>query len=954
MRSTQCSILTRQARGRRRARRERRRRGALLPRARRARRRRPTRNPTSARPTRASARGAASTLVAAATRRRASTTPISSSSRPACRRFAALDAAEQKGVRSGARSSSRSVAERMPRPVVAIGGTNGKSTDDVARRCAPRGARARKSSSAAISASRWPTTSDEAFDVVVLEVSSFQMERVDAFRPGRRALLNVTDDHLDRYASFEAYAHAKGNAFVRQTARRLAVVPAGDDVCVARGAARRGARRHVRPRRRRRRDRRRRRRPALRRAVPRAAMALTGGHNALNVAAAIACVAPFGVDARRRRATCSRRFAGLPHRMALVAEIDGVRYYDDSKGTNVGASVTALAGLREAEGGAHRRRARQGRQLRAARRRARARRAARSSSSARPRTRIATRHRRPSCPSCARATMDEAVRVARVARAARRRRAAVARVLELRHVPRLQAPRRRVRARRARARRRRRPHDRRSSAGTSQHATAASASSSSLRSTPRPNAARASGPIDPVLAAVVVALIGFGVVMVYSARAVQATVQYHDPQFFLKRQAAYAVVVARRALRSRAASTTTASTSSRIPVLAVVGVLLVAVRRRLRSLGRRRDALALDRPGARAARGDGEARARHVARVLAREEGRAGEDASPSDFLPHLLVAGVFMLLCMKQPDFGSAVVLLLLTFTMLFVAGAKVGYILGASILGRAFGAVAIRFERVPLRALPRVAEHGPARQDLAYQPFQSRHGVRLGRTVRRRPRARSSDALLAGGAQRLRRGDRRRRARLRRHRSRSARRIFSSSRAACARRCARRTTTALPRVRHRDDVRRAGAREPRRRARDPADEGPHASVRELRRLVAARERGGRGHPPQHLAAGSDDAETPHAGRTVDRDAGARRRSEPRDCREPIADRGGADEIARDRSSRAAAPGATCFPVSPSRDALSRARGRRRRLRRHAARARGARRPARAATSSSSSTSSR
>src|ERR1700678_3098641 len=56
----------------------------------------------------------------------------------------------------------------------------------------------------------------------------------------------------------------------------------------------------------------------------------------------------------------------------------------------------------------------------------------------------------------------------------------------------------------------------------------------------KPNVVRASGPVDPVLAAVVVALVGFGVVMVYSASAVQATVQYHDPQFFLKRQAIYA------------------------------------------------------------------------------------------------------------------------------------------------------------------------------------------------------------------------------------------------------------------------------------------------------------------------------------------------------------------------------------------------------------------------------
>ena len=78
----------------------------------------------------------------------------------------------------------------------------------------------------------------------------------------------------------------------------------------------------------------------------RAAMALTGGHNALNVAAALACVAPFGLPADTIRATL-RSFQGLPHRTALVAEVRGVRFYDDSKGTNVGASVTALDGLRE-------------------------------------------------------------------------------------------------------------------------------------------------------------------------------------------------------------------------------------------------------------------------------------------------------------------------------------------------------------------------------------------------------------------------------------------------------------------------------------------------------------------------------------------------------------------------------------------------------------------------------
>jgi cell division protein FtsW len=90
-------------------------------------------------------------------------------------------------------------------------------------------------------------------------------------------------------------------------------------------------------------------------------------------------------------------------------------------------------------------------------------------------------------------------------------------------------------------------------------------------------------------------------------------------------------------------------------------------------------------------------------------------------FLPHLIVAGVYMLLCLKQPDFGSAVVLLLLTFTMLFVAGAKVGYILGASILGAAAGAALVRFREYRYERFLAWLHMDEHRQDLAYQPFQS-----------------------------------------------------------------------------------------------------------------------------------------------------------------------------------------------------------------------------------------
>ncbi|MCL2777158.1 MAG: putative lipid II flippase FtsW [Polyangiaceae bacterium] len=235
----------------------------------------------------------------------------------------------------------------------------------------------------------------------------------------------------------------------------------------------------------------------------------------------------------------------------------------------------------------------------------------------------------------------------------------------------------------------------------------------------KPNEERAHRPVDVVLAAIVIALIGFGVVMVYSASAVQATQRYHDPQFFLKRQAAYAVVgLALFALVSvvdyhRIYKLT-------YPVLGGVGVLLIlCVAGFGHSGGGATRWLSLGPVHIQPAEMAKLGLVTWLAYSLAKKAERV--KTFTVGFLPHLIVAGIFMFLCMKQPDFGSAVVLLLLTFTMLFVAGAKVGYILGASILGGVFGAVSImskqyRYERY--LAWLNMDQH---RADLAYQPFQS-----------------------------------------------------------------------------------------------------------------------------------------------------------------------------------------------------------------------------------------
>jgi UDP-N-acetylmuramoylalanine--D-glutamate ligase len=259
--------------------------------------------------------------------------------------LAEVVAAEKRGARVWGEIELAVRSMAHPAPIVAVGGTNGKSTTTslVGAFLRARGGRVFVGGNLG---EPLADHVDEVFDAVVLEVSSFQMEHIDHFHPRVSALLNITDDHLDRYPTFDAYARAKGNAFVRQTTDDWAVVPYGDVLCgreAARGRAAvvtfgRGGALDVTD------D------AVLDRSTgerfARSEMALAGGHNLRNVAAAIASVRPFGVAPRTIRRVLNE-FRGLPHRLQLVAEVGGVRFYDDSKGTNVGAAVTALDGLSE-------------------------------------------------------------------------------------------------------------------------------------------------------------------------------------------------------------------------------------------------------------------------------------------------------------------------------------------------------------------------------------------------------------------------------------------------------------------------------------------------------------------------------------------------------------------------------------------------------------------------------
>ena len=240
--------------------------------------------------------------------------------------------------------------------ILAITGTNGKTTTTALT--------AALAQAAGLDAVAAGNISPAALDVLmerleigadlpecwVLELSSFQLETLAGLDPAAATVLNVTDDHLDRYADLGAYAAAKARIFDgtgvqvlnrddacvqamvrpgRRTIRFGGTAPlAADDYGIARIA---GA-------------------PWLMRGTQAlmgcADLRLAGRHNAVNALAALAlCEGGLGLDPAGLLPALAA-FRGLPHRVELVAErADGVRFFDDSKGTNVGATVAALDGM---------------------------------------------------------------------------------------------------------------------------------------------------------------------------------------------------------------------------------------------------------------------------------------------------------------------------------------------------------------------------------------------------------------------------------------------------------------------------------------------------------------------------------------------------------------------------------------------------------------------------------
>jgi UDP-N-acetylmuramoylalanine--D-glutamate ligase len=241
------------------------------------------------------------------------------------------------------------VRENTASKVVAVTGTNGKTTvtsltGHLLRAAGVDCEVAGNIGPAALSALSKRIDSGTAPAVWVLELSSYQLETTWQLAPDAAAMLNLTEDHLDRYAGLADYGAAKARIFQgsgvqilnRDDPQSMAMARANGprmtfgldapalawDFGVRNGALVQG------------------RKPLLEIEH----LQIHGAHNIANALAASALALSMGIPHERIQAGL-RTFKGLPHRLERVATLNGVDWYDDSKGTNVGATVAALSGL---------------------------------------------------------------------------------------------------------------------------------------------------------------------------------------------------------------------------------------------------------------------------------------------------------------------------------------------------------------------------------------------------------------------------------------------------------------------------------------------------------------------------------------------------------------------------------------------------------------------------------
>ncbi len=240
-------------------------------------------------------------------------------------------------------------AQFLTGPIVAITGANGKTTTTAL-------------AGEIVAAGKFPTLvggniGTPAISLVdqagpatwtVLEVSSFQLETIVEFRPRIAVILNITPDHLDRHKTFTNYVNAKARIFENQSAEDFSVLNADDPTTaglsdrtraqlfrfsrkkeVEKGAFVRGTQIYFRDG------------HGEREVMPLEQVALKGAHNLENVLAGVSIGMLVGCQPEQIRAAV-RNFKAVEHRLEFVAKVAGVDYYNDSKATNVDATIKAL------------------------------------------------------------------------------------------------------------------------------------------------------------------------------------------------------------------------------------------------------------------------------------------------------------------------------------------------------------------------------------------------------------------------------------------------------------------------------------------------------------------------------------------------------------------------------------------------------------------------------------
>lgn len=244
------------------------------------------------------------------------------------------------------------VARTLDVPIIAITGSNGKSTVTtlVGEICKAAGLCTFMGGNLGIPA-MYLLSQRQVYDIAVLELSSFQLETTNYLKPLSSVVLNISADHMDRYDSFNEYSAAKARIY---RASKYAIYNRDDPLTkeglsanskvssfgleangsqladhhysIEAGYIMKGATQ----------------------LVPVSELKMIGRHNVANAMAALALVEPLAIDL----SVCGKvlkEFCGLPHRTQLVAEIDGVRWVNDSKATNVGACQAAIDGLDDLE-----------------------------------------------------------------------------------------------------------------------------------------------------------------------------------------------------------------------------------------------------------------------------------------------------------------------------------------------------------------------------------------------------------------------------------------------------------------------------------------------------------------------------------------------------------------------------------------------------------------------------